>query len=321
MIFRKTGPVSDRLYVTGLPWSPSYLFAGERPVLFEAGFHCMGKFYERDIKGVLGSRQPEMLFLSHVHWDHCGASAHLKRIFPGMKIAASRKAAAIMKRPNAVKLMERLSGEVIPLVEAIDGIDHNLLIKEAFEPFEVESVLEDGQTLFPGEESAIRVFSSPGHTSDLLSYYIPEEKILVATEAAGVLWQNGRIGTEFLVDFDDYMASMNRLAALDVRIFCQGHHFVFLGDQVKEFFERSAEAALRFKSEVEELLDGEDGSVDRVAAIMKAKEYDTNPGIKQAEQAYLLNLKVRVAHLAGRRARGSAQAQPTANSSEIDQLL
>lgn len=115
--------------MTGLPWSPSYLFAGERPVLFEAGFHCMGKFYERDIKGVLGSRQPEMLFLSHVHWDHCGASAHLKRIFPGMKIAASRKAAAIMKRPNAVKLMERLSGEVIPLVEAIDGIDHNLLVR------------------------------------------------------------------------------------------------------------------------------------------------------------------------------------------------
>ena len=300
MIFRTTGPVSKRLYVTGFAWSPSYLYDGEHPVLFEAGFHCAGRLYERDIKEVLGPRQPEIIFLTHVHYDHSGATSYLKKTFPAMKVAASRRAGDIMNRPNAVKLMGRLSENMIGLAEKIEGIDTSLLIREPFEPFAIDMFLEDGQTVALGEDLEVKVLATPGHTSDLLSYYIPGERVLVATEAAGLLWQNGTIGTEFLVDFDRYVDSLKRLAALDVYILCQGHHFVFKGDQVKEFFASSIEAALRFRSEVEELLDGNDRSIDRVVALMKAKEYDTNPGVKQPEAAYLLNLKARVTHLAGR---------------------
>ena len=302
MILRTTGPVSERLHVTGFAWSPSYLYNGTHPVLFEAGFHCAGALYARDIRKVLGLRQPETLFLTHVHYDHSGATAYLKKVFPGMKIAASRKAGDIMKRPNAVDLMARLSANMVRLAEKIEGVDVSLLIREPFEPFVIDMFLEDGQILTIGEDLEVHVLATPGHTSDLLSYYIPAEKILVATEAAGLLWQNGTIGTEFLVDFDQYMESLNRLASLDVRILCQGHHFVITDDDVGKFFEASIKAAHGFRSEVEELLAANDGSVDRVVALMKAKEYDTNPGVKQPEAAYLLNLRARVAHLAGRSA-------------------
>ena len=309
MIFRTTGRVTGRLYVTGFPWSPSYLFASGRPVLFEAGFHCMGRHYERDIKGVLGSREPELLFLTHVHYDHSGATAYLKKVFPSMKIAGSARAAGIMKRPNAVKLMERLSANMVGLAEKVAGVDPDLLIREPFQPFEIDMVLEGEEIIRLGDETLVRVISTPGHTSDLLSYYMPDEKVLVATESSGLLWQNGTIGTEFLVDFDTYMASLTRLASLDVSILCQGHHFVFTGDDVEKFFDRSIEAAYRFKSDVEELLAAEDGSVDRVVALMKAREYDVNPGVKQPEQAYLLNLRARVSHLAERAGRQQAEEE------------
>ena len=300
MIFRKTGPVSNRLYVTGLAWSPCYLYNGEHPVLFEAGFHCAGALYVRDIKEVLGSRQPEILFLTHVHYDHSGAAAYLKKSFPDIRIAASPRAGEIMKRPNAVELMGRLSRNMISLAESIEGVDVSLLIREPFEPFAVDMFLADGQTVTLGEDLEVRVLATPGHTSDLLSYYIPEEKILVATEAAGLLWQNGTINAEFLVDFDLYMDSLKRLASLDVDILCQGHHFVFTGDDVKEFFGASIEAGAGFRTRVEELLAENEGSIDRVVEIMKAKEYDINPGVKQPEAAYLLNLRARVTHLADR---------------------
>jgi 2-aminobenzoylacetyl-CoA thioesterase len=300
LIFRKTGPVGDRLHVTGLPWSPSYLLTGPKPVLFEAGFHCMGRFYEKDIRNVLSSRNPEMLFLTHVHWDHCGASAYLAKAFPSLKIAASARSRAIMERPNALKLMEKLSGSVIPLLESIDGIDAGLLIREPFEPFKIDTALEEGQVIPLGEGMSVRVLASPGHTSDLLSYYVPEEKILIATEASGILWQNGFIGTEFLVDFDQYMTSLKRIAAMDVEILCQGHHFVFVGDEVRRFFVSSIEAALRFRDEVEKLLVEERGVVERVVEVIKTREYDPNRGIKQMEQAYLINLRARVSHLAER---------------------
>ena len=44
----------------------------------------------------------------------------------------------------------------------------------------------------------------------------------------------------------------------------------------------------------------EGGSIDNVVDIIKTEEYDSNPGIKQPERAYLLNLKTQVTHLAAK---------------------
>jgi 2-aminobenzoylacetyl-CoA thioesterase len=310
MIFATTGAVNDKLYVTGLPWAPCYLLAGARPVLFDAGLHCAGRLYAKEIEGTLGPRRPGVLFLSHVHWDHCGAAAYLKKLFPHMLIAASAKARATMKRSHAIELMDRLNREMIPLVETAPGVDADFLIRSPFEPFGIDMILDDGQSVSLGEDMTVQVFSSPGHTWDMLSYYIPEEKILVAGEAAGLLWHNGGIGVEFLVDYDEYVKSLTRLAGLDVDILCQGHYLVLTGDDVKEFFDRSIEATGQFGADVEKWLNGGDGSIDRAAALMKAKEYDTNTGLRQPEESYLINLRIKVAHLAKRLGRFQPGGRP-----------
>jgi hypothetical protein len=43
----------------------------------------------------------------------------------------------------------------------------------------------------------------------------------------------------------------------------------------------------------------EHNDVDKVVNRIKQEEYDPNPGPKQPETAYLLNLRTRVNHLAG----------------------
>ncbi len=285
----------------GTAWSPVYLLTGKDfPVLFEAGFHCIGRLYEEAIRAVLGNQAPKFLFLSHVHWDHCGATAHLKKMFPGLRVAGSKRSAEILKRPNAQALMKKLSLSVIPLVAGRVEIDEAKLIKDPFEPFDIDMVLEDGQIIDLQNGLTVQVLATPGHTRDLLSYYIPEKKILFATEAPGLYDQAGQIITEFLVDYDMYMTSLRRLAALDVDILCPGHHFVLEGKDVREFFPRSIAAAHEFRHDVETLLEAEEGSIERVVQIIKAKQYDTNKGIKQPEGAYLLNLTTRVTHLAAK---------------------
>jgi len=300
LIFNGTGLVKDGLYITGFAWSPTYLFVAEQPVLFEAGFCCMGRIYERDIRRILALKSPEILFLTHVHYDHCGAASYFKKVFPGLKIAASRRAAEIIKRPNAQKLMISLSQNAIHLIAPMEGIDEGMLMGEPFEPFEVDMILKEGQIINLKKNLSVQVFAAPGHTRDMFSYYIPERKMLIATETAGCLGQTGNIVSDFLVDYDGYMASLKRLAALDVEVLCQGHHFVFVGKSVKDFFARSIDAAEDFKVKVERLLRVEGGSIDRVVNLIKAEEYDTNPGPKQPEPAYLINLKTRVTHLAER---------------------
>jgi ABC-type Zn2+ transport system substrate-binding protein/surface adhesin len=70
----------------------------------------------------------------------------------------------------------------------------------------------------------------------------------------------------------------------DVDVLCQGHHFVFVGDDVEKFFDRSLKAAEKFQNEVQELLRSEKGSIERVVHNIKTRQYDTNKGVKKSEK-------------------------------------
>ena len=304
MIVGTTGPLTDDFFVIGLAWSPVYFLKGRRPVLFEAGFACSARISSDAIRS-LSVMPPSMLFLTHVHWDHCGAAAYLKEAFPGLAVAASARASAIMARPHARDLMEKLSENVVPLVADLPGIDEKAIRGLPFRPPAVDTIVEDGQVVELDDDLTVTVMATPGHTRDHLSYYIPEKRILVATEACGVLDRAGNVSTEFVVDYDAYVASLKRLAALPVDILCQGHHFVFVGaDEVRAFFALSLEAAERFRDTVYRLLHETGGDEKEVVRRVKAEQWDNNTSVKQAETAYLINLANRVAHLAEKLRKG-----------------
>jgi glyoxylase-like metal-dependent hydrolase (beta-lactamase superfamily II) len=296
--FAGAGLVAKDLYVAGFPWSACYLLDGKRPVLFESGYTCAGRLYAEAIRKVLGEREPEILFLTHVHYDHCGATGYLKRVFPSLKIAASERSAGIIHRPNALALITKLSKQATSVIsENYDG-DRSKLIDEPFEPFDVDIIVGEGQTV-DLDGITVRVMATPGHTRDMLSYYIPERKILFATETAGCQDITGHILITALADYDAFLSSFARVAALPIEILCQGHRFVWVGvDEVRDFLARSHASAKDFREKVEQMLHEEQGSVERVVARIRAEEYDTNKGQKQPEGAYMINLLATVDRLA-----------------------
>lgn len=306
MIFTGTGQASDGFFVLGNAMIPSYLLDGPRPVLFESGFSCLGPAYERDARRFLGQGRPELLFLTHAHFDHCGSAAYLQRAFPGLRIAASARAGQILTRPNALKLITELNADA---ARTAGRWNPDLARGEAFQPFDLDLVLKDGDRVALGGGLSVQVLATPGHTWDLLSYYIPERKILIATEAAGCPDAVGGIVTEFLVDYQVYLDSLRRLAGLEVEVFCPGHRSVYLGQEAGRYLRASLEAAQEYKAWVDGLLLANDGDVERVMALIRAQEYDPRPEPKQTEAAYLLNLEVRVRHLARRLAESGASEQ------------
>jgi glyoxylase-like metal-dependent hydrolase (beta-lactamase superfamily II) len=299
VIIDKAGLVKDSLYVSGLSVYPIELLDGITPVLFDGGVTCAGRLYADAIRTVLGEREPEIVFISHVHWDHCGAVSYLKDAFPSMKVAMSPKAGKILKRRNAVLQMESLNAAVRSIIASLPEVDPVQLIDKPFQPFEADMELKDGQIIELGQGLTVEVLSTPGHTRDHTSYYIPEKKFLIASEASGCLDATGAVIVEFLADYDLYLSSLKRLAELPVEILCQGHRLVFVGrDEVRAFFDRSLKATTHFKNRVCELLDAEGRSVENVVMQIKAEQYDSNAGIKQPEVPYLINLRAQVAHLA-----------------------
>lgn len=304
MIFNGKGEVVPGFYVTGIPWSPAYVLSEKEVIIFEAGFSCMTNYYLEDIREIAGERIPKALFLTHVHWDHCGSVSHLKKKFPEMVVYASERSREILKRESAVNLMKRLSKVALDIIEKFDWVDKDKLVRSDFEPFDVDRTLNGGERIEIDGGLTVEVIPTPGHTRDHLSYYIPERKILVCTEASGCMNRVGRIITEFLYDYDLYLESLKSLSRLEVNVLCQGHHFVITHEHVKEFFKKSIEETHRFKDRVYELLIRENGDVQRVIEEIKKEEYDSNPDVKQPLPAYLINLSRRVEHLSSRMSKG-----------------
>ena len=227
----RTGKISGDFYVVGDSRGPVYLLDGPEPVLFDAGFTALARIYERDIKEILGSRSPAYLFLTHAHFDHIGAARHIKDIWPEIRVACSTRAREIMARPRAVKLIRRLNQEVVHLMHSM-GVSP---IHEAqFETFDIDLTVTHGQTIELGPNLSIKAIHTPGHTRDFMSYWVPEKRVLVASEAAGCDDGTGYIETEFLVDYDDYRNSMYGLAELDPQVLCLGHRLVLTDRDAKE---------------------------------------------------------------------------------------
>lgn len=237
MLFTTTGPVADRFYICGLAQFPVHLLDCRKPVLFDAGLTCAGDLYVDAIRSVLGARQPEILFISHVHWDHCGAVSRLRDAFPALKVAASGTAIEILKRPRAVELMGKLNEGVRATVARSAGIDPSRLLDVPFRTFGIDMELRDGQVIDLDDDLTVHVMETPGHTRDHLSFYIPERKILIASEASGCLSAAGSVVSEFLADYDAYFSSLTRIAGLPADVLCQGHRIVFTGaEEVANFF-------------------------------------------------------------------------------------
>ncbi|MEN8246459.1 MAG: MBL fold metallo-hydrolase [Thermodesulfobacteriota bacterium] len=294
MIFAETGKLTDYFHVLGSRYFPTHLLLGPKPVLFEAGLSCLGPAYVKEIGKVLKGGQPQLLFLTHAHFDHCGAAGFLQQSWPQLNVAASRPAADIVGRPNALETISHLNAAATDWVEKTAP---GLSAKVPFQPFAVDVILADGDRIELPGGLTVQVLETPGHTWDSISFYIPEKKLLVAGEAVGCTTPTGFLSTEFLVDFDLYIQSIERLAKLKVDILCQSHHQVFTGENARTVLRRSIPAALAFKKRVEQLLHEENGQVEKVVARVKSEEYDPQPDPKQPEQAYLLNIHARVKSL------------------------
>jgi 2-aminobenzoylacetyl-CoA thioesterase len=290
MIIEKAGRIVEGLYALADIDLPAYLVAAEAPALFDAGISFMGPVYLKEIRRILGDeKRLRWLFITHAHYDHSGTAPYLKRRIPGLKVAASRLAAEIFKKPNAVNIIRSLSHDHEEQYKALYG-DENIF----FDSLEVDRILEDGETVDIGGGWTFRVIATPGHTRDSVSYYFPNIKALIGGEAIGVPDRHFRINPEWLASYKDYVASLEKLVCLDVEIIMLSHHYVLVGEEARGYLKKSLENTLLFAERIRRYLAEAGGSQENVVQRIYKEDYLGRGAIQQAERPYLINLTAKV---------------------------
>lgn len=290
MVVDQIGEIAYGIHMLGHRAMPVFLVDGDRPALFDAGLAFLGPLYARQIRQALNDRQPAWCFLTHSHFDHCGAVAYLKIQFPQMKVVCSKKAADVFGRPHAISLISELNHFAAGMAADL-GVDPG---DTHFEPFGVDATAGEGDRFVISPDLTVRAMETPGHTWDFLSYFIPQRKLLVASEALGTPDETGYIVTDCLVDYDVHYQSMQRLGSLDVETLCLGHIYSCTGSDARRHMAESLAQSRRFRGMVEQFLDAENGHIPAVMKRVKAIEWDGKPGLRQPEPAYVLNLEARV---------------------------
>ncbi len=295
MICKQTGKICEGLYGTGHYFMPAFLLASPAAVLFDAGVAAMGPHYLKDIETYLGRKESlKYLLLTHSHYDHCGSVPFLANNIPGLSIGTNAYAAVILKKPSAVGLIRELGSNFVNVFR--DHLDEDI----PFDPINVNLVLKDGDELDCGEGWTVQILETPGHTNDSLSYYIPRIKALIAGEAVGV-FQNGGILPEFLSSYEDYVASLEKLAGLDVDVLALAHGYILTGDDVASYMMDSIERTSLFRDRIERYLDRFGGDRERTVNAICLEDYDETVHIQQDKKTFLINLEAQVRAVAERR--------------------
>jgi 2-aminobenzoylacetyl-CoA thioesterase len=282
------GTLSEHVLFLGDVFFPAYFIAGGRVALVDAGILFSGPGILREFREQFGrEKQIHWNLLTHSHFDHLGSTPFLKRMFPGMKTAGSPVIREVLSNPRAVDLIRSLSGDTGDLMEEETGI------RLSFDRFELDRSLKEGDLLDLGRGVSVTVIETPGHTKCSLAYFVEPDRVLFMGEAGGVPGPDGYIQSEFLSDYPAYLSSLEKMAACGPRFICLPHGGVLTGEDAEGYFDRSAAAAREFKRRIEELLDREEGDVEKTATRIRAVEYDSGK-ILQDETAYMVNLRAMV---------------------------
>lgn len=290
MIVESNGKIGDGLFAVGAPELPAFLLTGRTPALFDAGMTVMGPLYLKDIRTHLED-EPLLryIFLTHAHFDHSGACPYLKRNIKGLQVGAHPLAAETFRRPNAVELIRSLSRDYEDRHAAQTGKED-----VSFDALQVDILLEDGMDFDLGGGLGFKIVTTPGHTRDSISFYIPKMKALITGEAIGVYDRNMTIHPEFLSSYHDYLASLEKLARLDVEMLLMGHYFTLTGQDARGFIAKSIARTKIFRKRIEDDLHDLHGDREAVVKRIFREDYEETGAILQEARPYLINLAAKV---------------------------
>lgn len=214
----------------------------EKTAILDTGmFHCARQTVDA-IRTELEGRAPDFVLLTHTHYDHVGGIPAIREAFPGIKVYASAYAARVLQRPGARKVMRQLGQEAAWSYLGPDALleeyDENLLF--------VDEIIGQGDQIDMGSRR-LSVYETPGHTLCSLTFFEPEDQILLLSESTGVYVDPSWIDVSILTGYAQTLESIQRCEELGARTLYVSHYGKIDPISPKQYFALARSSAETFK--------------------------------------------------------------------------
>jgi len=273
MRFQKPGKIAPQIYFLGSRSICMYLVMGDVYVLIGGGVPWVVKKLEAQLDEFGIDREKiHYLVISHAHHDHCGAVPYLLAKYPWIQTVASGYCAYVLGKSQPVDLIRKVNRQTLNALK--HPHDYNGVSLD-FHPISIDRQVGDGDALDIGGLS-VQFFQTPGHSRCSLSVYIPEIATLLPADAVPFPEEEKR---ELTVtanhDYDDYIASLEKLRHLNVQMVCYEHGGALIGNGAAGIIQKSLAATHqqreRIRVRYEEIHDF-DRLVDEISAKYQTLE-------------------------------------------------
>jgi glyoxylase-like metal-dependent hydrolase (beta-lactamase superfamily II) len=190
------------------PSSEGRLLIGDtRSALIDCGMEFCARETVHSIKEALGGEPPDVLIITHTHYDHIGALPSIRKAFPDIKLLTTAAGATVLEKETPRRVIRELSAVAAAENSCVfdaGGYDTGA--------FYADGLVEEGASV-PLGGLTVRIIETPGHTRDSLSFFVPELGLLFACETPGVLMPDGSVYPCYLTGFADTISSIEKLKA------------------------------------------------------------------------------------------------------------
>jgi len=269
--------ITEDLWMLGTNEYPLYLYRGRSEgAIFEGGTGAMGPVLRGQLAGLgVAAGFVKQVVVTHGHPDHVMAVPMFRELLPGVAVLASQKAADAMASEKAVAFFHQVDDALTAAMLKAGRIEEQHRPRPlADAEIAVDRVLHEGDRVSV-DAAAFEVLATPGHSECSLSFYEPQAKILVISDASGYyLPEPGYWWPNYFSDYGAYVASMRRLATLDAEVLCLSHNAAITGaEEVKAYFDGAIRATEQYHERI--LADRKAGkSVREIAESLGAEVHE-----------------------------------------------
>lgn len=185
------------------------------------------------------------LVILHSHFDHVGIAPALRRMCPNLKIFASSQGKRILAKEsvqNSIALLNKQASDLMGITDRISQMEATYTL------FQVDEELADGQDFLVGN-LLFKVLAVPGHSSCSIALYLPQERALFPSDAAGVRFKDFFLSAGNS-NFELYEMNLLKLSELQPEIILPEHYGTLTGTEARQHFSLAIREASAMKEKL-----------------------------------------------------------------------